>query len=419
MTEPSASAGDRGRRGLRGLIDTLRSVVQLEPIELDPVKRRLSKAASVSDLRRIAQRRLPGGVFDYIDGAAEDEVTLAANAAAFTRRTFRPRVLRDVSSVDTSTTLLGKPLPFGLALGPTGFSRIADPQGELAVARAATRAGVPYTLSTLGTRSIEEVAEASGEGRRWFQVYVWRDRGLVREMIERAEASGYEALMLTVDTAVLGRRERDVRRGFSLPPKIGLDTFVDGALHPSWTWSFLRSEPIRFANVSGSTVGDGATAVSLADYINSQFDPSLSWRDLDWMRSVWDGPIIVKGIQTVEDAVLAADVGVEAVSLSNHGGRQLDTAPAILDLVGPVRDAVGDRVEVICDGGVRRGSDVVKALALGADACTCGRPYLYALGAAGERGVDFVLDLLATDVRRTMALVGVTSTADLTPELVT
>jgi L-lactate dehydrogenase (cytochrome) len=417
-TGNGGNGGQNGGRGLWGMVETLRSAIRLKPIETDPVKRRLAKVASVSDLRRIAKRRLPQGVFDYIDGAAEDEITLAANADAFTRRTFRPRVLRDVSKVDPSTTLLGKSLPFGLALGPTGFSRIADPEGELAVARAAARAGLPYTLSTLGTRSIEEVAEASGTGRRWFQVYVWRDRGLVREMIERAAASGYEALMLTVDTAVLGRRERDVRRGFSLPPKIGLDTFVDGALHPAWTWSFLRSEPIRFANVVGQSVGDGATAVSLADYINSQFDPSLSWSDIDWMRSVWDGPIIVKGIQTVEDAVLAADAGVEVVSLSNHGGRQLDTAPAILDLVAPVRDAVRDRVELICDGGVRRGSDIVKALALGADACTCGRPYLYALGAAGEPGVDFLLKLLDADVRRTMALVGATSVAELSPDLI-
>ena len=415
----SATPGTNGTRGgVLGLVDTLRSVIRFKSFESDPVTRRLAKVASVTDLRRIAKRRLPQGVFDYIDGGAEDEITLAANAEAFTQRTFRPRVLRDVSVVDPSSSLLGRPLPFGLALGPTGFTRIADPDGELAVARAAARAGVPYTLSTLGTRSIEEVAEASGDGRRWFQVYVWRDRGLVREMIERAAASGYEALMLTVDTAVLGRRERDVRRGFSLPPKIGLETLIDGALHPAWTWSFVRSEPIRFANVTGQSVGDGATAVSLADYINSQFDPALSWSDIDWMRSVWDGPIIVKGIQTVDDAVLAADAGVEVVSLSNHGGRQLDTAPAILDLVAPVRDAVGDRVEIICDGGVRRGSDIVKALALGANACTAGRPYLYALGAAGERGVDFLLNLLETDVRRTMALVGATTTKDLTPDLI-
>jgi L-lactate dehydrogenase (cytochrome) len=399
-------------------VDTLRSVLRFRRLELDPVARRLARAASVADLRAVARRRLPRGVFDYIDGGAEDERTMAANADAFARTRFRPRVLRDVGTVDTSTTLLGRPLPVPLVLAPTGFTRIADPAGELAVARAAARAGLPYTLSTLATRSIEEVAAAAGAGRRWFQVYVWRDRGLVKDMIDRAAVAGYEALVLTVDTAVLGRRERDIRRGFTLPPKIGLGTLVDGALHPGWTWAFVRAEPIRFANVVAGGAGDGSDAVSLADYVNSQFDPGLSWDDVDWMRSVWDGPIVVKGVQTVEDARLAAEAGVAAVALSNHGGRQLDGAPAPLGLVAPVADAVGDRVEVICDGGVRRGSDIVKAVALGARACMAGRAYLYGLGAAGERGVDHVLRLLSADVRRTMALVGARDVGELVPALV-
>jgi L-lactate dehydrogenase (cytochrome) len=411
MTEP-------GDRSLRHIVPTLRSVLRFRPIRFDPVARRLARAASVADLRTIARRRLPGGVFDYIDGGAEDERTMAGNTAAFARTTFRPRVLRGVGTIDTSTTLLGRRLPLPLALSPTGFTRIADPDGELAVARAAGRAGLPYTLSTLGTRSIEEVAAVS-DGPRWFQVYMWRDRGVVKEMIDRAAAAGYEALMLTVDTAVLGRRERDVRRGFTLPPKIGPATLVDGLLHPAWTWAFVRAEPIRFANVVGREGGDGADAVSLSDYVASQFDPSLSWRDVDWLRSVWDGPILLKGVQTVEDARLAADAGVDAVALSNHGGRQLDSAPAPLDLVAPVADAVGDRVEVLCDGGVRRGSDIVKAVALGARACMAGRAYLYGLGAAGERGVDHVLGLLDADVRRTMALVGATRLSDLSRDLVT
>jgi L-lactate dehydrogenase (cytochrome) len=400
------------------VIETLRSVLRFRRLELDPVARRLARAASVADLRAIARRRLPRGVFDYIDGGAEDERTMAANAAAFAAVTFRPRVLRDVGEVDPSTTLLGRPLPLPLVFAPTGFTRIADPDGELAVARAAARAGLPYTLSTLSTRSIEEVA-AAGAGPKWFQVYVWRDRGLVKEMIGRAATAGYEALVLTVDTAVLGRRERDVRRGFSLPPKIGLSTLVDGALHPGWTWRFLRSDPIRFANVrDAASVGDGSTAVTLSEYVNTQFDPGLSWRDVEWMRSVWAGPLIIKGVQTVDDARLAADAGVEAIALSNHGGRQLDSAPATLDLVAPVADAVGDRLEIICDGGVRRGSDIVKAVALGARACMAGRAYLYGLGAAGERGVDHVLGLLDADVRRTMALVGASSVAELGRELV-
>lgn len=397
------------------MFETLRSVLRFRRFEPDPVRRRLGRAVNVADLRAIARRRLPGGVFDYIDGGAEDEIALTRNAEAFRRLEFRPRVLQGVGETDPSSTLLGKPLAIPLVLAPTGFSRIAHPLGELAVARAAARAAIPYSLSTLGTRSIEEVAGVSS-GRLWFQVYVWRDRALVREMVERAAAAGYEALCLTVDATVLGRRERDVRRGFTLPPKLGLDTIIDGILHPGWTWEFVRSEPIVFANVTGRSVGDGSNAVSLAEYVNGQFDPGLSWRDLGWLREVWSGPIVIKGIQTVADAVTAADEGVEAIVVSNHGGRQLDSAPATLELLPPVVDAVGDRLEVMVDGGVRRGADIVKALALGARAAMAGRAYLYGLGAGGEVGVDYVLGMLEADVRRTMALVGAATVADLAPD---
>ncbi len=399
------------------MIRSLRSVLRFRPIELNATRRRLARAASVSDLRRIAKRRLPRGVFDYIDGGAEDEVTLYRNVAGFDRLEFRPRVLRDVAAIDTGATLLGKPLPFPLVLAPTGFTRIADPAGELAVARAAQRAGIPYSLSTLSTRSIEEVAAVSG-GRLWFQVYTWRDRGLVKEMIERARTSGYEAIILTVDTAVLGRRERDVRRGFTLPPKLGPGTIIDGLVHPGWTWDFVRAEPITFANVAGRAVGDGTDAISLAQYANDQFDPSLSWRDVEWLRSVWDGPIVIKGIQTVADAEIAAGEGIEAIAISNHGGRQLDGAPSIVELLPDVAAAVGGTIEIICDGGIRRGSDIVKAIALGATAAMSGRAFLYGLGAGGEAGVDHVLSLLADDVYRVMALLGAGSVDDLTPELI-
>lgn len=407
------------------MLETVRSVLRFRRFEWNGAKRRLATAADVGDLRRIAQRRLPGGVFDYIDGAAEDELTYAHNTSAYRKIGFRPRVLRDVSAVDTGATLLGRRTPVPLVLAPTGFTRIVDPAGELAVARAAARIGIPYTLSTMSTRSIEEVAEASdrvawgGEGRRrlWFQVYTWRDRGVVKEMIDRAAAADYEALVLTVDTAMLGRRERDVRRGFSLPPKIGLDTIIDGALRPGWTWAFVRSEPITFSNVVAEGL-DGTSAVTLADYINRQFDPALSWSDVDWLRSIWDGPVVIKGIQTVDDAVLARDAGVDAICVSNHGGRQLDGAPATIELVEPCRQAVGDGVDIIVDGGSRRGGDLVKARALGADAVMAGRFYLYALGAAGELGVDHVLDLYQTGMRRTMALCGVTDVDDITRDLV-
>ncbi|MGE4651454.1 MAG: alpha-hydroxy acid oxidase, partial [Myxococcota bacterium] len=253
-------------------LDTLRAVLRFREFEWDPALRRLARCASVNDLRDTARRRLPRGVFDYIEGAAEDERSAERNVTGFEQLGFRPRVLREVGETDCATTLLGRPLPLPLVLSPTGFARIANQQGELAVARAAARMGLPYCLSTLSTRSIEEVAEVSS-GPRWFQVYAWRDRGLVREMVERAGAAGYEALLLTVDTAVLGRRERDTRSGFTLPPKLGLETLLDGILHPGWTLDFLSGEPIVFSNVAGHEVGDGSTPVELADYMNTQFDP--------------------------------------------------------------------------------------------------------------------------------------------------
>lgn len=380
-------------------------------------RRRLARSATIEDLRRIARRRLPRGVFDYIDGGAEDELTLGANSAAYRHLTFSPRVLRDVSEVDISSSLLGRTLAYPLVLAPTGFTRIADPEGELAVARAAGRAELPYALSTLGTRSIEEVAAVGGK-RLWFQVYTWRDRDLVADLIKRAASAGYEALCLTVDTAVLGRRERDVRRGFTLPPKVGLSTIFDGILHPGWSWGFLTSEPIVFANVAGMAVGDGSDAISLAEYVGTQFDSGLSWDDVDWLRQHWEGPIVVKGIQSVEDARIAVDRGVDAIAISNHGGRQLDSAPATLDLLPSISEAVAGRTEIICDGGVRRGSDIVKALALGADAVMAGRPYLYGLGAAGEAGVDQVLSNFGSEMKRTMALIGCASVEELGTEYI-
>ena len=399
------------------MLKTLRSVLRFRPVHLRAADRRLSSVANIADYRLLARRRLPRGVFDYVDGGAEDELSLRRNSEAFRRVEFRPRVLCDVGKIDTSTTILGRRIPVPVILAPTGFTRIATPGGELDVARAAARADLPYTLSTMATRSIEEVASVS-DGPKWFQVYVWRDREMVKDLLARAAAAGYEAIVITVDTAVLGRRERDVRHGFTLPPKIGLRTLIDGALHPGWTWDFVRAEPITFANVTGTTTANGSSAVTLADYINGQFDASLSWRDLDWFRAQWDGPIVLKGIQSVEDARIAADMGIEAFALSNHGGRQLDGAPAPLELVSEVANVVQDRAEIICDGGIRRGSDIIKAIALGARACMVGRAYLYGLAAAGERGVDGVLRLLAADMERTMALIGRPSVADLDADLV-
>ena len=335
---------------------SIRSVVRFRKFELNRTNRLLRKVANVDDLRSLAKRRLPAGVFDYIDGGAEDEITLRNNVDAYRNVSFKPRVLRDMTHVDTSTSLFGRRLAFPLVLAPTGFTRIAHSEGELAVVRAATRAGIPFTFSTMATRSIEECASvAESDTRLWFQIYTWRDRSVVKNLVERAEAAGFEAVCLTVDTAVLGRRERDVRRGFTLPPEVGLGTIIDGLKNPGWTWDFLKADPIRFANVEGITAIDGSTAVDLAEHMKSQFDPGLSWSDVEWLRSIWKGPILIKGIQTVEDALIAVESGVEAIAISNHGGRQLDGAPAPFDLLPEVAEAVQNRLEIICDGGVRRG----------------------------------------------------------------
>jgi L-lactate dehydrogenase (cytochrome) len=400
------------------LMRTIRSVMRLRRFEWDADRRLLARSASVEDLRRATQRRLPRGVFDYIDGAAEDELTHNRNLDCFARVQFRPRVLRGVSEVDCSTNLLGRSIGLPLVLAPTGFTRIAHPEGELAVARGAQRARIPYTLSTLSTYSIEQVAAAAKNADRWFQLYVWRDRALVGSLIDRAKAAGYSTLCLTVDTPVLGRRERDHRRGFTLPPQIGFDTVLDGIRHPRWTWAFVRAEPILFANLAGSGVGDGREAVALSSYIAGQFDSSVSWDDVAWCRERWTGSLVIKGIQTVEDAALSVEAGADAVVVSNHGGRQLDGAPPSLDLIPEIGAKVGTRAQVICDGGIRRGADIVKAIALGADAVMAGRPYLYALGAAGEAGVDWMLQLFRADMERTMILLGCRSLSELGPEQV-
>ncbi len=399
-------------------LESLRSLVQLKSFEWNRIERKLSRCGNVDDLRRIAKRNLPGGVFDYIDGGAEDEVSLRRNCSAFTDMKLNPNVLCDVSGIDTSTTLLGVKRQTPVLLAPTGFTRIADPQGELAVARAAAKYGMPYALSTLGTRGIEELAAVTSVPL-WFQVYVWKDRGIVKDMITRAEQAGYEAIVVTVDAAVLGRRERDVRRGFTLPPKIGLGTLIDGALHPRWSIDLLRNEPITFANIAGMTSIDGSTAIALSDYVNTQFDQALSWESLDWIREMTDLKVVVKGIQRVDDAKRATQLGIDAIALSNHGGRQIDGTLAPIQILSDVVDAVGGDIEIICDGGVRRGSDVVKACALGANAVMVGRPYLYGLGAGGERGVDWVLHHLVSGMKRTMALCGRSAIPELTPDLIT
>ena len=377
--------------------------------------RRLARSHSIADLRRLAKRRLPRAVFDYADGAAEDEVTARRNEAAFEDYDLLPRVLRDVSSVDLSTTVLGTPVSMPVLLAPTGMTRLFHHDGETAAARAAHRAGVVYTLSSLSTVSIEDLAAAS-DGPRWFQIYVWKDRGLVREFFDRCRAAGYDALMLTVDMPVLGQRERDLRNGMTTPPSLTLGSALDAALHPSWWWNFLTKPRIGFANVAGKGDAGHGDLTALWTYINTQFDPSVTWRDLEWMIGEWNGAFAVKGVLDAEDAARAASLGARGIVVSNHGGRQLDHSPASLDALPAVVEAVAGRAEVILDGGIRRGADVAKALALGARACAIGRAYLYGIGAGGEQGVDRALELLRAELRRALALLGCPSVTALGPE---
>ena len=375
---------------------------------LSPTARRLASVASIPDLRMAARRRAPRAAFDYTDGAAGEERTLARMRDAYARVEWRPTVLRDVSSVDPSTTILGRRAELPVVFAPTGFTRMMHTEGEPAVGRVAGRVGIPYALSTMGTTSIERLAAEVPDGRLWFQLYLWRDREAGRDFVARAAAAGYDALVLTVDTPVAGPRLRDVRNGLTIPPSLRLRTFLDGATHPAWWWDLLTTEPLQFASL---TRFEG----TVAELIATMFDPGATLADVQWLRQAWKGPLVVKGIQTADDARVVVDAGADAVVVSNHGGRQLDRAPVPLEELPRVLDAVGDRAEVYVDGGVMSGGDVLAAVALGARAVLVGRAYLYGLMAGGERGVQLAADILAAEIRSTMALLGVTAIADLRP----
>jgi len=387
----------------------LEPLLRARPIELDATTRRLERALSIADLRRAARSRTPRSVFDYTDGAADAEISLRRARSLFRNLELRPSILHDVSTVDTTTTMLGRPAAVPFSFAPTGFTRLMHHEGERAVVRVAGRRGIPYALSTMGTTSIEGVAQASPEARKWFQLYVWKDRGAAEDLMARAKAAGYEALMLTVDVPVAGARLRDVRNGFSIPPALTIKTVVDAALHPAWWLNLLTTEPLTFASLSS---WDG----TVAELLDKLFDPSMTLADLEWLRDRWDGPLIIKGIQTVEDARRVVEAGADAVVLSNHGGRQLDRAPVPLRLLPDVAEALDGRAEVWMDTGILSGADIVAAVALGADATMVGRAYLYGLMAGGERGVDRAAEILTTEVRRTMALLGVGSVAELGPQ---
>ncbi|MCI9888490.1 alpha-hydroxy-acid oxidizing protein [Micrococcales bacterium 31B] len=376
---------------------------------LNPTRRRLQRAHSIADLRRIARGRVPRAVFDYVDGGAEREVSLRRARRQFDRVEFQPRVLRDVARVDLSRELLGERHALPLALAPTGFTRMMHHAGETVVARAAARAGVPYTLSTMGTTTPEEVAAVDPAGRRWFQLYLWRDRDASRSLVRRAREAGYDTLMLTVDTPVGGARLRDARNGLTIPPTLGLRTLADMSLHPAWWLNVLTTRPIEFASL---THWDG----TVSELVGHVFDPSAVLADLEWLRAEWPGHLVVKGIQHVADARIVVDAGADAVVVSNHGGRQLDRAPTPLSLLPDVVDAVGSRAEVYLDSGVLTGADVVAAVALGARGVLIGRAYLYGLMAGGEAGVQAALGILEAEVRRTLQLLGVSRMDDLSGE---
>jgi len=369
---------------------------------------RLSRCYDISDLRLEAKKRLPRPIFNYLDGGADDEWTLNRNSAAFGEYQLVPNCLVDVSNVDTSTTLFGQKLEWPVAMAPTGMSRLFHHTGEESVARSAAKAGTLYSLSALSTRSIEDVAGYS-DGPKCFQLYVMKDRGLLEEFIDRARAANYAALMLTVDVPVPGNRQRDLVNGMTLPPRIGLRTVLDAAMHPAWSLNYLFRPKHELANVSHKIEEGSKEVSSVIQYLTNQIDRKLDWDDAAWMIDRWQGPFAIKGIQCVEDAKRAAEVGASSVIISNHGGRQLDFVPATIDLVAEIADAVGDRVEVVMDGGIRRGTDVIKVLACGARACMIGRSYLYGLSAGGEAGVDRSLEILRSEVERDMALLGCTT----------
>jgi L-lactate dehydrogenase (cytochrome) len=342
---------------------------------------------------------VPRPVFDYVDGAAMSEESLRRSRAAFTRVEFTPRVLRDVSVVDASVDVLGQRCALPVILAPTGFTRMMHHQGEPAVARVAAERGIPYGLSTLGTTSIEELAAAVPDCRRWFQLYVSKDRAMAEDLMQRAHVHGFDTLVLTVDTAVGGIRRREVRNGLTIPPRLTVGTLGQMAMRPRWWLNVLTTEPLRFASLTstGGTVGDLLTRV---------FDASVTFDDLDWIRASWPGRLVVKGVQSLEDAVLIADCGVDGLVLSNHGGRQVDLGTAPLELLPKVAERVGDRVEVLLDGGVLSGADVVAAVGMGARAVLVGRAYLYGLMAGGEAGVRRVLEILEKEILTTMQLIG-------------
>lgn len=371
---------------------------------------KLRRCHNLGDLRVLAKRRLPAPLFHYIDGGADDEWSLRRNTRAFDAWTLQPSVLRDVSQVDLTTRVLGCDLALPFFLAPTGMSRLFHHDKELGAARAASTFGTLYSLSTLGTTRLEDIAAVPGP--KMFQVYIHRDRGLTLEFAQRCQQAGYAALCLTVDTPLAGNRERDLRTGMVMPPRLGLRSLLSFVASPHWTWHYLRDPDFRLANVAHRVDALADGAMGLIDYVNSQLDRSVTWQDATWLREQWPGAFVIKGISTPADARRARDIGATAIMISNHGGRQLDGSAAPIESLPAIRDAVGEALELIVDGGIRRGTHVLKALALGATACSIGRGYLYGLAAGGQAGVERALHLLREELLRDMALLGCTRISD-------
>ena len=390
----------------------LKEFMTFKKPSLDLAGNRLEKALTIYDLRKIAKRRTPAAAFDYTDGAAEGEFSMNRARQAFEDIEFHPGVLTDVSTVDTTTEVLGgtSAMPFGIA--PTGFTRLMQTEGEIAGAGAAGAAGIPFTLSTLGTTSIEDVRAADPDGRLWFQLYVMREREISYGLVERAAKAGFDTLFFTVDTPVAGSRLRDKRNGFSIPPHLTMKTLLNAIPRPWWWFDFLTTPKLEFASLSstGGTVGE---------LLDNAMDPSINYEDLKIIREMWPGKIVIKGVQNLEDSKKLADLGVDGILLSNHGGRQLDRAPVPFHLLPEVVREVGNDVEVMVDTGIMNGADIVASMALGAKFTLIGRAYLYGLMAGGRRGVDRTIEILSDEVRRTMKLLQVHNIAELEPKHVT
>jgi L-lactate dehydrogenase (cytochrome) len=378
----------------------------------------LKDCHNVEDFRKLAKKKLPSPIFHYIDGGSDDEVTLKRNTESFNSCDLIPNVLSDVSNIDLSTSVFGKKIDFPLFMSPTSMHRLYHHGGECATAKAAEKMGTMFGISTMATTSIEEIGKLT-TCPKLFQLYIHKDKGLTDNLIERCHKAEFDGMCLTVDTVVAGNRERDRRTGFTTPPKLTLSSLLSFAFHPSWTFNHFFRKKFELANLIHMTEKGSSIERSVIDYINEQFDPSMNWKDAEYCVKKWGKPFALKGIMSVEDAKKAIDIGCSAIMISNHGGRQLDGSRAPFDQLADIVDAVGDKIEVILDGGIRRGTHVLKALALGAKACSFGKGYLFALGAAGQGGVETILQKMKAEINRDMILMGCKSVKDLDRSKVT